>query len=159
MDETMTPEENGYFANRELSWLSFNERVLEEAQDTRNPLGERRNFLSIFQSNLDEFYMVRVGTLVDTLQNGVTDDKTGLTSAQQIKAVLTRTGELLERRDAIFRDLLIGLHDYGVELVRFVNLQDKAQEYLEKYFMSDAGGGAAVRPHGGPDPPFPAPHL
>ncbi len=137
MDETMTPEENGYFANRELSWLSFNERVLEEAQDTRNPLGERLNFLSIFQSNLDEFYMVRVGTLVDTLQNGVTDDKTGLTSAQQIKAVLTRTGELLERRDAIFRDLLIGLHDYGVELVRFVNLQDKAQEYLEKYFMSD----------------------
>ncbi len=137
MDEKTLPEESGYFANRELSWLSFNERVLEEARDTRNPLGERLNFISIFQSNLDEFYMVRVGTLVDTLENGVTDDKMGLTSAQQIKAVLTRTGELLERRDAIFRDLLIGLHDYGVELVRFVSLQDKARAYLEKYFLSD----------------------
>ncbi len=138
MDEKLLEtEEPGYFANRELSWLSFNERVLEEAGDTRNPLGERLNFLSIFQSNLDEFYMVRVGTLVDTLKDGVTDDKMGLTSAQQIKAVLNRTGELLERRDAIFRELLMGLHDYGVELSRFVSLQDKAQAYLEKYFLSD----------------------
>ena len=132
-----TAEEPGYFENRELSWLSFNERVLEEARDARNPLGERLNFLSIFQSNLDEFYMVRVGTLVDTLKDGVTDDKLGLTSAQQIKSVLSRTGELLEKRDAIFRDLFVSLHDYGVELVRFVSLQDKAQAYLEKYFVSD----------------------
>ncbi len=130
-------EESGYFANRELSWLKFNERVLEEAGDTGNPLGERLNFLSIFQSNLDEFYMVRVGTLLDTLKKGVTDDKTGLTSAQQIKAILNRTGELLERRDAVFRDLFVSLHDYGVELVRFVSLQDKARAYLEKYFLSD----------------------
>ena len=128
---------NGYFENRELSWLKFNERVLEEARDARNPLGERLNFLSIFQSNLDEFYMVRVGTLVDTLKDGVTDDKMGMTSAQQIKAVLDRTGELLERRDAIFRDLFIALHDYGVELVRFMSLRDKARAYLEKYFISD----------------------
>ena len=129
--------ESGYFENRELSWLQFNERVLEEARDTRNPLGERLNFLSIFQSNLDEFYMVRVGTLVDTLEDGVTDDKMGMTSAQQIRAVLARTGELLERRDDIFRELLQGLHEYGVELVRFVSLQDKARAYLEKYFLSD----------------------
>lgn len=129
--------ETGYFANRELSWLQFNERVLEEAADGGNPLGERLNFLSIFQSNLDEFYMVRVGTLLDTLKKGVTDDKTGLTSAQQIRAILNRTGELLERRDAIFRDLFVALHDYGVELTRFVSLQDKARAYLEKYFLSD----------------------
>ena len=137
MDERTELTENGYFANRELSWLSFNERVLEEAGDTRNPLGERLNFLSIFQSNLDEFYMVRVGTLIDTLEDGVTDDKMGLTSAQQIRAILNRTGELLERRDAIFRDLFTALHDYGVELVRFVSLQDKARAFLEKYFVSD----------------------
>ncbi len=138
MDENlMYPEESEVFANRELSWLSFNERVLEEAGDARNPLGERLNFLSIFMSNLDEFYMVRVGTLVDTLKDGVTDDKMGMTSAQQIKAVLSRTGELLERRDAIFRDLFVTLHDYGVEMVRFVSLQDKARAYLEKYFLSD----------------------
>ena len=129
--------ESGYFENRELSWLQFNERVLEEARDARNPLGERLNFLSIFQSNLDEFYMVRVGTLVDTLEDGVTDDKMGMTSAQQIRAVLARTGELLERRDDIFRELLQCLHEYGVELVRFVSLQDKARAYLEKYFLSD----------------------
>ncbi len=137
MDERTELTENGYFANRELSWLSFNERVLEEAGDTRNPLGERLNFLSIFQSNLDEFYMVRVGTLIDTLEDGVTDDKMGLTSAQQIRAILNRTGELLERRDAIFRDLFTALHDYGVEMVRFVSLQDKARAFLEKYFVSD----------------------
>ncbi len=137
MDEKTELTESGYFENRELSWLKFNERVLEEARDSRNPLGERLNFLSIFQSNLDEFYMVRVGTLVDTLKNGVTDDKLGLTSAQQIRAVLDRTGQLFERRDAIFRDLFVSLHDYGVELVRFVSLQDKARAYLEKYFMSD----------------------
>ena len=129
--------ESGFFENRELSWLKFNERVLEEAEDARNPLGERLNFLSIFQSNLDEFYMVRVGTLIDTLKDGVTDDKMGLTSAQQIKSVLDRTGELFERRDASFRDLFVSLHDYGVELVRFVSLQDKARAYLEKYFLSD----------------------
>ncbi len=138
MDNTVKSSgESGYFENRELSWLSFNERVLEEAGDVRNPLGERLNFLSIFQSNLDEFYMVRVGTLVDTLKDGVTDDKLGLTSAQQIKRILSRTGELLERRDAIFRELFVALHDYGVELVRFVSLQDKARAYLEKYFISD----------------------
>ena len=138
MDEKVFDSaEAGVFANRELSWLQFNERVLEEAADEGNPLGERLNFLSIFQSNLDEFYMVRVGTLLDTLKKGVTDDKTGLTSAQQIRAILNRTGELLERRDAIFRDLFVALHDYGVELTRFVSLQDKARAYLEKYFLSD----------------------
>lgn len=135
--ETTIAGDGGFFENRELSWLSFNERVLEEARDIRTPLGERLNFLSIFQSNLDEFYMVRVGTLIDTLKDGVTDDKLGLTSAQQIRAILSRTGELLEKRDAIFRDLFVALHDYGVELVRFVSLQDKARAYLEKYFVSD----------------------
>ena len=106
MTETMTRDipktEKSCFANRELSWLQFNERVLEEAKDGRNPLGERLNFLSIFQSNLDEFYMVRVGTLVDTLKKGVTDDKMGLTSAEQIAAVLSRTKELLAQRDEIY---------------------------------------------------------
>ena len=77
----------GCYVNRELSWLQFNKRVLEEAEDSTNPLCERLNFASIFQSNLDEFYMVRVGMLMDTAHLGVTDDKTGLTSAEQTAAV------------------------------------------------------------------------
>ena len=81
------PEQTGAGAlsccvNRELSWLKFNERVLEEARDRSNPLFERLNFAAIFQSNLDEFYMVRVGMLMDTLNDGVTDDKTGMTMRQ-----------------------------------------------------------------------------
>ena len=77
--------------NRELSWLDFNMRILGEARDKTNPLFERLNFAAIFQSNLDEFFMVRVGMLMDTLNDGVTDDKTGMTSAQQLSAVLDRT--------------------------------------------------------------------
>ncbi len=124
------------FVNRELSWLQFNERVLEEAKDPRNPLCERLNFASIFQSNLDEFYMVRVGSLMDTLDEGVTDDKTGMTSAEQITAILDRTRSLLAERDKIYKALSGELSKY-VEIVRFSSLPDKMQASLEKYFMSD----------------------
>ena len=125
------------YDNRELSWLRFNERVLEEASDPNNPLMERLNFVSIFQSNLDEFYMVRVGMLMDTLDMGVTDDKTGLTSAEQLAAVLERTKELMGARDKAFRSLVRELGQQGVELCRFSGLSDKVQAMLEKYFQSN----------------------
>lgn len=125
------------YDNRELSWLRFNERVLEEASDPNNPLMERLNFVSIFQSNLDEFYMVRVGTLIDTLDMGVTDDKTGLTSAEQLAAVLERTKELLSLRDKTFKSLIRELEKQGVELCRFSGLSDKVLSVLEKYFTSN----------------------
>lgn len=125
------------YVNRELSWLQFNRRVLEEAEDPANPLCERLNFASIFQSNLDEFYMVRVGMLMDTLTLGVTDDKTGQTSAQQLSAVLERTRDYLSHRDRVCRDLLRELAGQGVEICRFTALQDKAQSFLEKYFTSN----------------------
>ena len=136
------PEQTGAGAlsccvNRELSWLKFNERVLEEARDRSNPLFERLNFAAIFQSNLDEFYMVRVGMLMDTLNDGVTDDKTGMTSAQQLSAVLDRTKVLLAERDRIYKELMRELGGYGVELCRFGSLPDKTQAFLEKYFMTD----------------------
>ena len=136
------PEQTGAGAlsccvNRELSWLKFNERVLEEARDRSNPLFERLNFAAIFQSNLDEFYMVRVGMLMDTLNDGVTDDKTGMTSAQQLSAVLDRTKVLLAERDRIYKELMRELGSYGVELCRFSSLPDKTQAFLEKYFMTD----------------------
>lgn len=125
------------YANRELSWLQFNQRVLEEAADCANPLMERLNFVSIFQSNLDEFYMVRVGMLMDTLDMGITDDNLGMTSAQQLSAVLERTRELLAQRDRLFKSLMQELTMNGVELCRFSALSDKTQAVLEKYFRSN----------------------
>ncbi len=124
------------YVNRELSWLQFNRRVLEEAEDPANPLCERLNFASIFQSNLDEFYMVRVGMLMDTLHLDAVDDKTGLTSAQQAAAVLDQTRAYLADRDRVCQELLRELAAQGVELCRFHALQDKAQSFLEKYFTS-----------------------
>ncbi len=134
-DNSTTPAPSCY-VNRELSWLLFNRRVLEEAEDPANPLCERLNFASIFQSNLDEFYMVRVGMLLDTLHHGVTDNKTGQTSAEQAAAVLEKTKEFLADRDRICKGLMAELGEQGVELCRFDSLPDKTQAFLEKYFTS-----------------------
>ncbi len=131
------PSAMSCYVNRELSWLQFNRRVLEEAEDPANPLCERLNFASIFQSNLDEFYMVRVGMLMDTAHLGAVDDKTGQTSAQQAAAVLDRTREYLADRDRICKNLLRELADQGAELCRFHSLPDKTQSFLEKYFTSN----------------------
>lgn len=136
-DQSPVPATNGCYVNRELSWLQFNERVLEEAEDPANPLCERLNFAAIFQSNLDEFYMVRVGMLMDTLHLTAVDDKTGLTSAQQTAAVLERTRDLLAGRDRICKALLAELASQGVEIVRFNSLSDKQQSFLEKHFTSN----------------------
>ena len=136
-DQTAAFAPNGCYVNRELSWLQFNRRVLEEAEDPANPLCERLNFASIFQSNLDEFYMVRVGMLMDTLHLTAVDDKTGLTSAQQTAAVLDRTRDLLAERDRVCRALMAELADQGVELCPFAALSDKQLAFLEKYFTSN----------------------
>ena len=131
------PNAGARYVNRELSWLLFNQRVLEEAEDPANPLCERLNFAAIFQSNLDEFYMVRVGALMDMVQTGAVDDKTGMTGAEQTAAVLTKTRALLAERDRVCKSLLRELAEQGAELCRFKNLQDKTQSFLEKYFTSN----------------------
>lgn len=131
------PDEVSCYVNRELSWLLFNQRVLEEAEDPANPLCEQLNFAAIFQSNLDEFYMVRVGALMDMVQTGAVDDKTGMTGAEQTAAVLAKTRALLAERDRICKNLLRELAVQGAELCRFGNLQDKTQSFLEKYFTSN----------------------
>ena len=135
-EQTNTDAAPSCYVNRELSWLRFNQRVLEEAEDPANPLCERLNFASIFQSNLDEFFMVRVGMLLDTLEMGVTDTKTGMTSEQQAAAVLAKTRELLADRDRIGQGLLEELSGQGVTLCGFDGLPDKTQSFLEKYFDS-----------------------
>lgn len=125
------------YVNRELSWLKFNERVLEEAKDARNPLCERLTFASIFQSNLDEFFMVRVGMLYDKLKSSIREDKTGMTCREQLDAVIERTGELLSERDKICRSLFKELRGYGITISSFASLSDKAKIYLENYFKAD----------------------
>ena len=104
---------NSYFDNRELSWLKFNERVLEEAEDDSLPLMERLNFVSIFCSNLDEFFMVRAGTLHDQtlLKDGKKDNKTGLSPSEQLAKIAFRTAELLPRKEKAYWDIIKGLKE------------------------------------------------
>jgi len=89
-----------YMMNRELSWLKFNERVLNEAGNPRVPLAERLTFASIYQSNLDEFYRVRVGTLMDQMESTevIRENKTNMTSEEQVSAILDATRELAQNK-------------------------------------------------------------
>lgn len=118
--------ENTYhcYANRELSWLRFNERVLEEAEDSRLPLCERLSFLSIFQSNLDEFFMVRIGSLQDQmlLDKNARENKTNMTSGEQIDAALAFIHKLTARRDAAYNGLLEQLAEQGIRLLDFAHM-------------------------------------
>lgn len=127
------------FMNRELSWLKFNERVLEEAESDKTPLCERLSFASIYQSNLDEFFMVRVGSLVDQeqLSPDIRENKTGMTPAEQISAVLHAVRGLNARRDFIYAKLLGRVEEAGVRLVDFRKIGRQESERLERYFDSE----------------------
>ena len=129
----------GLYENRELSWLKFNERVLEEAEDTSVPLCERMTFLSIFQSNLDEFFMVRVGSLEDQklLSQKLRENKTNMTAGEQIEAILKRVAELNERKDAVYASIMKEVGEKGVHLTDFKALAKSESEYLEEYFMKE----------------------
>lgn len=129
----------GLYENRELSWLKFNERVLEEAEDTSVPLCERMTFLSIFQSNLDEFFMVRVGSLEDQklLSQKLRENKTNMTAGEQIEAILKRVAELNERKDAVYASIMKEVGEKGVHLTDFKALAKSESKYLEEYFMKE----------------------
>ena len=128
------------YMNRELSWLKFNERVLEEAENKKVPLCERLTFASIYQSNLDEFFRVRVGSLVDQMLLGgkIRDNKTKMTAKEQIEAVLHQVMKLNRRKDAVYDAIMGQLEDYGVRLVDFRKISKKESEYLEKYFLNES---------------------
>ena len=127
------------YENRELSWLRFNERVLEEAASASVPLGERLSFLSIFQSNLDEFFMVRVGSLTDRAKTapGSRDSKTDMTPEQQLEAIMKEVRRLCAKKDEIYAQVMSELRKYGIQLINFSSLSDDDAAFLEKYFKKE----------------------
>ena len=143
------------YRNRELSWLLFNERVLNEAANPRVPLMERLQFVSIYQTNLDEFFMVRVGTLMEQTGGKKTkDNKTGLSSKEQIKLILQEVERLELKRKEIYEQLMGELEPAGIHIINFQKLSKQEQSQLEAYFDK------AIRPYLSPmfvgkQPPFP----
>lgn len=124
------------YMNRELSWLKFNERVLEEAENQAVPLCERMNFVSIYQSNLDEFFRVRVGSLQDQMlvNKKIKDNKTNMTSEEQIKAILKIVKKLNKRKDAAYKNLMDKVAEYGITLIDFTTAKPEEKKFLEQYF-------------------------
>lgn len=122
--------------NRELSWLQFNERVLNEAGNPRVPLAERMTFASIFQTNLDEFFMVRVGTLLMQMQSSeeIIENKTGMNSKEQVKEILKRVNVLEEKKAKIYEQLMGELEPEGIRIINFNKLSAEEGKLLEKYF-------------------------
>ena len=127
------------YMNRELPWLKFNERVLEEAENPENPLCERLTFASIYQSNLDEFYMVRVGSLVDQmlLAKDIRENKTNMTPKEQLDAILARTKKLNRKRDVVYEEIMESLEEYGVHMLNFHKIEKEDRNYLERYFEAE----------------------
>lgn len=123
--------------NRELSWLKFNDRVLMQAKDSKVPLGEKLNFVSIFSSNLDEFFMVRIGSLYDQMlfYPASRDNKTEMTGDEQLKSCLKKITYLNKKKDRIYHNILESLKNYGWEILKYSQLKDKNdRKYLENYF-------------------------
>lgn len=124
------------YTNRELSWLQFNERVLNEAGNPAVPLAERLCFAAIYQSNLDEFFMVRVGTLMAQISAGddERDNKTNMTAKEQVAAIVKRTAELEEKKGRVYEQLMGELEPHGIRLINFNRLSNEEGTLLERYF-------------------------
>lgn len=147
-----------YTQNRELSWLRFNQRVLEEAQDPTVPLMERMKFVAIFTSNLDEFFMIRVGSLYDVASMGDEgyDIKSGMTASEQLNAIYSAVAPLYKERDKTYSEIKKQLHPYGICGLDFKELESSEKKYVKKYFKDQ------ILPILSPqivDPNHPFPHL
>lgn len=136
------PEERAfpkYTQNRELSWLRFNERVLEEAADERVPLLERLKFIAIFTSNLDEFFMIRVGSLHDLslLHKGAVDNKTGMSARRQLEKIFAAVRPLIAEKDRIYAELRPKLKALGVCALTAAELQKNEQKFIRQYYQTE----------------------
>lgn len=127
------------YMNRELSWLKFNERVLEEAENPEVPLCECMTFVSIYQSNLDEFFRVRVGSLQDQMliSTEIRENKTKMTSAEQIRAIIKEVKKLNQRKDKAYEKLMKKIEEYGITLINHASAKSEEKKFLEKYFMKE----------------------
>lgn len=125
-----------YTQNRELSWLKFNKRVLEEAQDPTVPLLERMKFVAIFTSNLDEFFMIRVGSLFDMVQtdSNTIDSRSGMTPGEQLEKIFEAVAPLYKERDKTYAEIKKQLSPYGVCGLDFKELEQSEKKYVKKYF-------------------------
>ena len=125
--------------NRELSWLKFNERVLEEAENKKVPLCERLNFAAIYQSNLDEFFMVRVGSLVDQmlLKKDIRDNKTNLTPEEQIKKILAEVGKLNRRRNVVYDEIMEELEEYDICITDFKKIFEIVKDQCDLIWLEN----------------------
>ncbi|MEN4017240.1 MAG: polyphosphate kinase 1 [Methanobacterium sp.] len=134
----MSEIDYSFTQNRELSWLKFNERVLEEAEDISVPLLERLKYVSIFTSNLDEFYRVRCGSLYDLslIDKHYVDNKTGLNAQDQLDAIFDRTKFLYRRRDNVYESLIPLLKEEGICDLDFEDLTKKEAKFIHKYFFN-----------------------
>lgn len=132
----MAKEKMNYTQNRELSWLRFNQRVLEEARDESVPLLERMKFVSIFTSNLDEFFMIRVGNLYDmaAVDNKKVDLKSGMTPGEQLKAIYAAVAPLYKERDKTYTEISKQLSAYGISAMDIKELEPQEKKFVKKYF-------------------------
>ncbi len=130
---------NQIYDNRELSWLKFNMRVLEEAQDSTVPLLERLTFVSIFGSNLDEFYMVRVGSLSDQvlINQRTRENKTNMTAQEQLDAIFRKTDELAPQKDRTYEEIMSALGERGIREISFKDITKEESDYCEQYFIHE----------------------
>ncbi len=129
-------EDPGYYINRELSWLQFNERVLSEAEDESNPLFEKLKFLAISASNLDEFFMVRVASLKDMINAGYRKlDIAGMTATEQLDKVLVAVHSFVDKQYEIYNKSLVPeLLENGIEITDGTDLSEKELKYVDRYF-------------------------
>ena len=132
-------QKKNIYINRELSWLRFNERVLEEAEDASIPLLERLKFVSIFGTNLDEFFMVRYGSLYDQnrAKPKLTDNKSGMTAAEQMDAICETLPPLIKRKDKCFKEIMKALAKEGVRKIDFSKISPSDEVLLQKYFRHE----------------------
>lgn len=136
-----------YTQNRELSWLKFNQRVLEEAQDPSVPLLERMKFVAIFTSNLDEFFMIRVGSLFDMAATDpkTVDSRSGMTPAQQLEKIYEAVAPLYKERDKTYGEIKKQLHPYGVCGLDYKELEQSEKKYVKNILRSKCSPSCRLR--------------